>query len=223
MKFWSFLIFSTLMIAAALPLFADENSVEVQSNLFEVRAMLFDVAEKIGGTIPDQKADVVFVPSSTHEANDLLLEALTTVLTNAGHTVLLDESSSAGSQDDTEFIKPVGDYSIVFNLKEVGLAYPNAGRKFGLWRQWVDRDLFVSVHARVIDASSSVVLLDKLITNSKYDRIAANDFDTIESSAYSFTNGDVSESGMRRVFEQVVVISALSGMVAAYFANTGSQ
>ncbi len=165
----------------------------------------------------------MFVPSVTHEANDLLLESLTTVLTNAGHTVLLDESSSVGSQEDTEFIKPVGDYRIVFSLKEVDLTYPNAGRKFGLWRQWVDRDLFVSVHARVIDTSSSVVLLDKLINSSKYDRIAANDFETIESSAYSFTNADVSESGVRRVLEQVVVISALSGMVAAYFANTGSQ
>jgi len=211
------------MITAAMPLFAEEKAVEVQSNLFEVRALLFDIAEKIGDRIPDQESDVVFVPSGTHEANDLFLEALTTVIANAGHTVLLDESLSSGPHDDTEFIKPVGDYRIVFNLKEVDLAYPVAGRKFGLWRQWVDRDLFVSVHARVIESSSSAVLFDKLITNSKYDRISSNDFDTIESSAYSFTNADVSESGMRRVFEQVVVISAMSGMIAAYFVNTGSQ
>jgi len=222
-KFWSLLLFSILMIAVAMPLIADDKTVEVQSNLFEVRALLFDAAERIGDTIPDKKADLVFVPSVTHEANDLFLEALTTVAINAGHTVFLDESSSAGSQDATEFIKPVGDYRIVFSLKEVELAYPDAGRKFGLWRQWVDRDLFISVHARVIDSSSSVVLFDKLITNSKYDRISSNDFDTIESSAYSFTNANVSESGMRGVLEQVVVISALGGMVAAYFANTGSQ
>lgn len=223
MKFWSFLILSILMITVAMPLCAEEKAIEVQSNLFEVRALLFDVAEKIGDRVPAQNVDVVFVPSASHEANDLFLEAMTTVLTNAGHTVLLDESSSASSQDDTEYIKPVGDYRIVFNLKDIDLAYPDAGRKFGLWRQWVDRDLSVSVHARVIESSSSVVLLDKLITNSKYDRISSNDFDTIESSAYSFTNSDVSESGVRRVFEQVVVISALSGMIAAYFANTGSQ
>jgi hypothetical protein len=211
------------MLLIANPSLAKEVTVSSSSNLVEVRSLLFDITEDICSKIPVSKSSVVLKPSASHEANDLFIEALTQNLSLSGHTVLLDVQPAPGSQEDTEFITPVGEYLISFNMKEIILSYPEVGRKFGLWKQWIDRDLSVTVHSRILKVDTGVVLFDRLIITSIYDRIDAVNFEAIESNTYSFTNSEVSENGLRRVFEQVVVVGALSAMIAAYFSNTGSQ
>lgn len=40
--------------------------------------------------------------------------------------------------------------------------------------------------------------------------------------AYEFTTAEPAEGGMRAILEELVVVGALTGLVAVYFANSGN-
>jgi hypothetical protein len=114
------------------------------------------------------------------------------------------------------------DYEIRFQLEEMRLEYPETGRRFGIWRQWVARDMALSALVTIVQLENGRILLSDRIHRSFRDRVSSNQFKSVRSDLYDFTDADLQESGWRRRLEEMVVIGTLTGLVAIYFANTGN-
>lgn len=214
----------------------------VRTNLWLVRALLGEVVRVGAAAVPADTAAVTVRPLTKHDANVLFTAAAHDILEAAGHEVYLDESAlpvttqpgapsgsaqAGAAQAAADSITTSGapkrrGYVLGYRLEEVSLRYPDCGRRFGLWRQWVDRDFKVVALVSVADAASGRLFFDERIARSYADRVPAASFDAVRSSAYGFTDAVLGESGWRRHFEQAVVLGTLAGLVAVYFANTGS-
>ncbi len=127
------------------------------------------------------------------------------------------------SAPDTTAAPPAGaGYGLRYAIETLQLSYPRSGRRYGLWRQWVERDLKLAVLITLTDRATGRVIHDGRIVRAYSDRVPAGDFASVRAPTYPFTDAGVPEAGWRRHLEQAVVLGTLAGLVAIYFANSGS-
>ncbi len=193
----------------------------VRTNVWLAQAVLAEVVAEIAAALPPAPGDVVVRPLVKAPGNALLIGAVEDLLKPRGYTIYLDERDIAGKSAPTSRL-PAGSSELRLSCEEIALVYPRVGRRFGLWRQWVDRELSVTVLVTILDRDTGRMLYDERVTRAYGDRVPANRLDDVRSSAYTFTDAEVAEVGWRRRVEQTVVLGTLAGLVALYFANTGS-
>jgi len=192
----------------------------VRSNLWLVQALFGQMVRRAMGVLPPAPAAVALQPASRAGANPLFQSVADRLLRERGYELFLDESLADKAAATAPKLPP-GASVLRFQCEDVTLAYPQSFRRFGLWRQWVDRDLSASVLVTVIERDTGRLLLDERLARAYTDRVPAGDFPAIGSTAYEFTNAELKERGWRRYLEGVVVIGTLAGLVAIYFANSG--
>jgi hypothetical protein len=117
---------------------------------------------------------------------------------------------------------PNVDYELRYQIEDIRLAYPETGRRFGIWREWVSRDLVLSAYITVLEPASGRLLLSDRLERTFRDRVPNASFAAVRSDLYPFTDATLQESSWRRRLEQLVVLGTLTGLVAIYFANTGN-
>jgi len=195
----------------------------VRTNVWLARALMAEIVAEAVRTIPPAPGNVVVRPLTRAPGNPLLIGAVEDMLRARGYTIYLDERDIADkSKPMPDFRAPAGGTELRLSCEDVTLVYPRVGRRFGLWRQWVDREMNVVVMATVIERETGQLLFDERVARGYGDRVPAGRFDAVRSPAYSFGDAAVAEGGWRRRVEQTVVIGTLAGLVALYFANTGS-
>jgi hypothetical protein len=172
--------------------------------------------------LPPAPARLILRPGGRHEATPLLQEMMFSCLSDAGYQVFLDDSDLNKDGKPTTEVTDDAQVLVKFGLSDVDLSYPASGRRFHLWRQWVDRELAMTMFVTVQDHETGQVLMNERMVRRYADRIPADRFDGVSSPTYQFTQADVQASGIRGVLENVVVIGSLAGLVAVYFANTGN-
>jgi hypothetical protein len=119
----------------------------------------------------------------------------------------------AGGEDPAEYV-------LKLRIQEFELAYPETGRRLGIWRQWVSRRLRLSVGFTVEETDTGRLLVSDRVTRSYHDRVPSDYFDDVESDQYTFTAAELQPSGWQGKIEEIMVLGTLAGLVAVYFANT---
>jgi hypothetical protein len=211
---------SVAVADSGTPGFAYTAADTVRTNLWIAQALMADIAREIVAVVPRVDADVSLRATQDHEATPLLETQLYDQLVAAGHTAYLNESDQT---DEEEAVAPVdADYEIRYSFEALDLTYPRVGRKLGLWKNWVDREMGMSVLVMVVDLRSGRLLMDERLQRSFGDRVKSDHMQRIDDSVYSFTTSDTAEGGLMSVLEELVVVGALTGLVTIYFANTGN-
>lgn len=193
----------------------------VRTNLWLVQALMGEIAREAAAALPPAPGRVALRPAA-EEGAGIFQAAAHAELAGMGYSVFLDESRVIDPSLRESYSPPLSDYTLRFDVETLDLSYPRVGRNFGLWRQWVDRELEVAVVVTLVDDTTGRLLLDRRIVRGFGDRVASRHLEAVESRSYPFTAASVSESGWRSVLEELLVVGALSGMVAIYFANSGS-
>ena len=216
--------FRTGFVALAVALFAtvpasaqegaNAGADTVRTNLWLTEALMADVGTAVMRVLPAAPSTVLLEGRTDEEEDELFGTVVARQLMAAGYQV-----HRAAEDDSTVF-----DAELIYSYRvaEVALIYPEVGRTLGIWRQWVDRELNVSVIIGLEEAESGRVLLSDRVTRTYNDRVPSGDFDAVNSSMYEFTSAETSESAWQRRMEEIVVLGALAGLVAIYFANTSN-
>jgi len=191
--------------------FAPGETDTLRTNYRVAEALLGEAVLAVLGELPPPPAAVVLVPSDAEQPANLLGTVATHHLQAAGYTVHVDQAP-AGTD------VPV--YEFRYRVEDLTLTYPTSGRRFGFWRSWVGRQMDLAVVFTVVDQANGQILTDRRLVRSFQDRVPDEHFDAVESTAYPFTTATPGSGGFTRRLEQVVVLGALVGLVAIYFANT---
>lgn len=186
---------------------------ELHDNLWLCEALMGEIVDAtLPGLDPAPRA-IRLEKTGKYEATDLLQQIAYERLQEAGYEVYTAVEDTA-RQAAVDFV-----YRL--QVKELDFTYPEVGRTLGVWKRWVDRDLKITADVKVIEEQSGRIVFDDVVQRQFADRIGAGDLEEVRSSAYSFTNPSLGESGWQRRIEEIVVLGTLAGMVAVYFANTG--
>ncbi|MHB8078787.1 MAG: hypothetical protein ACYDIE_05995 [Candidatus Krumholzibacteriia bacterium] len=195
----------------------------VRTNIWLARALLAETVEAAAAALPPAPGNVVLRPLVRSEGTALLIGVVEDLLSARGYTLYLDERDIADkSKPVPELHAPAGGTEMRLACEDLTLVYPRVGRHFGLWRQWVDRELNAVVQITIVDRDTGRLFYDERVTRGYGDRVPAGRFGAVRSSAFSFSDAPVAEGGWRRRAEQTIVLGTLAGLVALYFANTGS-
>lgn len=184
----------------------------VRTNLWLTETLMADAATAAARVLPAPPRTVLLEARGKLPEDELLGTVLVRQLMAAGYDVYLPP------EDDAPV--PATDLVYGYRVTGVDLVYPEVGRTLGIWRQWVDRRLTVSILAEIVERESGRVLLNDRVTRSYNDRVPGGDFDAVNSRAYAFASAETSESAWQRRMEEIVVLGALAGLVTIYFANT---
>jgi len=204
----------------AVPAFDVAAADTIRTNLWVAQALLTDIAREAVAAVPGAGRRVALRARDTHEAGPLLETAFYAALIDAGHDAYLDE---AAEEEDDRPIRPVSaDYEIRYLFETCELGYPAVGRKFGLWKQWLDREVEISVMVGVVEMDSGRLLLDDRLQRRFTDRLPAGYLDLVDATTYGFTSAEPAAGGIQSIMEELVVLGALTGLVAIYFTNTGN-
>jgi hypothetical protein len=109
---------------------------------------------------------------------------------------------------------------LTYRVVDIALYYPDTGRRLGLWRQWVARDIELTVMVSLQELASGRLFLSDRYTRSFSDRVPDDDFEAVNSDIYPFTSGEPAQSGWKGRIEEIVVLGALAALVAVYRSNT---
>jgi len=215
----SLIVWLLLVMGSASAIAGTASPDTLRTNLWMTESLLREILHEGVSVLPDDGMPVLLTPRGRHPGLDLMRSLAAGMVDDAGHqAVLMDELG-----DDEPLAQPPAEsvpYELRFSLEDVRLEYPRVGRRLGLWRSWVDRDLEVSGQVTVRDRRSGMLLMDDRLARSFSDRLPAGRLDALETPAFAFTSAEPDEGGIPAVFEEVVVLGALVGLVAAYFATT---
>lgn len=184
----------------------------VRTNLWLAESLLAEVAAEGVAALPQDGGSVRLQSSLDSPAAQLFQTVAAGLLADRGHEVFLET-------DEGQAPAPV-DYVFGFRVLGVQLDYPEVGRTLGIWRNWVGREVEVSVMLELTEASTGRVLLNRKVDRGFRDRFDDRELDRVESSLYDFTTAEIKGSGWQDRMEEVVVLGTLAGLVAVYFANT---
>lgn len=200
----------------------------VRTNLWLTEALMADVVTAVMRVLPEPPRAILMAAHTDSPEDELFGAVATRQLLAAGYVVRVPVvDDPAKTEADTaaaaeENAPHAAGLAFSFRVTEVALTYPEVGRTLGVWRKWVDRELSVSILIGVEDRASGRVLLNDRVTRSYNDRVPGGDFDDVNSGMYEFTTAETSESAWQRRMEEIVVLGALAGLVAIYFANTSN-
>jgi hypothetical protein len=210
----------------------------LRTNLWVAQALMVEVVRQTVRSLPPAPAKVIIQPQSTGAPTDVFGTVVAEVLGEAGYELYLDqteeneEAEGTGRIEQTEADStavatevqvPVGvDYEYRFKIEQIRLSYPQVKRRFGIWRQWVDRELTLGALVTIVHKPSGRLLMNDRFERTFQDRVASDDFDSVRSEVYDFTDTELQAGGWHRRAEQIVVLGTLAGLIAVYFANTGN-
>ena len=186
----------------------------VRTNLWLTEALMGEIVAKASRTIPPDPATILITTRGDSDMDKLFGGVASRLLSEAGHQLFVV------SRDSTVLF-PV-DYLFDYKVIGVELAYPEVGRTLGIWQRWVARDISVTASVDISAADSGRLLFKDLVERRFSDRVDSGDFDDVESDIYEFTNAEKTGSGWQSRMEEIVVLGTLVGLIAIYFANTGS-
>ncbi len=214
----------------------------VRSNLWLARALMAEVMEAAVAVLPAPPASIVLYPQGKGEGLELMSTVAADLLRRRGYQLYLREqtkepaatspvspttptspTTDTAAPDSSLAPPPPGvDYELRYKIEDIRLTYPESGRRFGIWREWVSRDLVLSAYVTVLEPATGRLLLNDRLERSFRDRVPNSSLAAVRSDLYPFTDATLQESSWRRRLEQLVVLGTLTGLVAIYFANTGN-
>jgi len=184
----------------------------IRTNLWLTEALMAEIVTATAEALPPPPAAVRLVAQDTRSATELFATVASRVLQGRGYELYIPDEDPAR--------EGAADVAFTFGVLAVDLAYPEVGRTLGIWRHWIERELSVTAAVELAEVGSGRLLLKERLTRSFGDRVPDGDFKSVNSGLYDFTNAETDESGWQRRIEEIVVIGALAGLVAIYFANT---
>ncbi|MBU1073563.1 hypothetical protein KKG45_09980 [bacterium] len=205
---------------AAAPAFEAAAADTIRTNLWVTQALLTGIAREVVAAVPGQGRRVSLRARGKHEALPLFETTLYATLLESGHQAYLDEAEA--DKTDRPIRPAAADIEIRYFFETCELGYPEVGRKFGLWHQWIDREIEISVLVGVVDLASGRLLMDERLQRRFSDRLPSDYLKLVDEPTYKFTSAEPAEGGIRTILEELVVLGALSGLVAIYFTNTGN-
>jgi hypothetical protein len=188
----------------------------VRTNLWLVEALMREAVETAIGPLDGPPAGVLLVPERSQAAEELMTQVAMRELDARGYTVYM----LPREEDETTTFESDADFELGFRVMEIDLEYPETGRRLGIWREWVAREVSLTVAATLTERASGRLLFSDRIVRSYQDRVPDDDLGAVETGPYGFTRSEVQESGWQGRLEQIVVLGTLAGLVAVYFANT---
>lgn len=183
----------------------------IRTNLWVAEALMGETVAVAARHLPPPPQVVVLVPADKEQRTNLLTTMVTEHLTRAGYRVHLDEAPADSAARHCE---------LRYQVSELALGYPASGRRFGLWRDWVARDMSFTALYTIVELPGGEVLFNDRVCRSFRDRVPFDDLAACQSPAYPFTRAEVKSGGWQRRVEEIVVLGALAGLVAVYFQNT---
>lgn len=188
----------------------------LRTNVWLVEALMGEIVSEAAAVLPPAPARVQLTakPAAGDRAGELLEMVAARVLRGRGYEVLVAAGDSLRNS--------APDVRMRLVANQVELRYPDVGRSLGLWRRWVERDVQVVVSAEVSEAASGRLLMSDRLARRFGDRVTNDEFPEVDSRLYPFTTAEVGESGWQRRIEEFAVLGTLAGLIAVYFANTGS-
>lgn len=193
---------------------APSSADSVRTNIWLAEALMAEAVQVAAVYLPPPPAAVMLVDKSTAAYEELFVGPTWRILEDMGYDLYLP--------DDDPARQAAVDYEFRYSVLDVVLAYPEVGRTLGLWRQWVARDMSLTVLMEITEADSGRLLMSDRIERRFSDRVPADDLDAVNSSLYDFTTAETGESGWHRRLEEIVVLATLTGLVVVYFANTSN-
>ncbi|MGD9548310.1 MAG: hypothetical protein AB7V45_12290 [Candidatus Krumholzibacteriia bacterium] len=184
----------------------------VRTNLWLAESLLAEVAAEGVAALPQDGGGVRLQSALDTPAAHLFQTVAAEMLADRGFEVFLDTGE--------EGVPAPVDYVFGYRVLGVQLDYPEVGRTLGIWRNWVGREVEVSVMLELSEAATGRVLLNRKIDRSYRDRFDDHELGRVESPLYDFTTAEIKGSGWQDRMEEVVVLGTLAGLVAVYFANT---
>jgi len=186
----------------------------VRTNLWLTEALMGEIVSIAASSLPPAPGTVLLMNRGGADMDELFGIVATDILGSRGYDLFI----VAG---DSTVQAPV-DFVFSYNVLGVQLAYPDIGRTLGIWRRWVARDVVVTTSVEVSTASAGQLLFKDNVERRFSDRVDNGAFDDIESDLYDFTTAETKASGWQGRMEEIVVLGTLVGLIAIYFANTGS-
>lgn len=183
----------------------------LRTNYRVAETLLGEAVDGLLADLPPPPAHALLVPATTEPGANLLTEVMTARLLAAGYQVHLDRAPP-GTED------PV--IELRYRVGRLELSYPRTGRRLGIWKSWFSRQMTFVAQVTAVDRLDGQVLLSRRLTGSYQDRVPHGYQAAIEAREYPFTQAVPQSSGWSRRLEEMVVLGALAGMVAIYFANT---
>lgn len=183
----------------------------VRTNLQVALALMDDALTEVMAALPDSPAAVVLVPGSSKAESDLLTNLATSRLKDAGYTVHLDVAPEGTDAPVLE---------LRYRVEDLRLTYPRTGRRLLFFKSWVGRRMDLALQVTAVDRRDGQVLASRRVVTGYADRFPTDHLDAVQSPTYDFTQADLPASSTSRRLEQVVVLGALAGLAAIYFANT---
>ncbi len=198
--------------AGARPVFATLGADTLRTNLWVAEALLATAMDELLSVLPPPPAVILLAPASaTDPATNLLTNVATNRLQRTGYLVHVDKTP-AGTEDRVVELR--------YRVGSFELSYPRTGRRLGIWTNWVARQMLMTVQITVVEQADGQVLASLRLSRSFQDRVPYEHLAAVESTAYPFTRATPQASGWARRLEEIVVLGALAGLVAIYFANT---
>jgi hypothetical protein len=183
----------------------------IRTNLWLAEALMAETAREARRHLPPPPATVVLVPFDREQRTNILTTMITEQLNDAGYAVHIDAAPAESS---------AGHYELRYQVVELNLGYPATGRKLGLWRDWVAREMAFCALYTIVETPGGRVLYNDRVRRAYQDRVPSDDLASCQNPAYAFTSAEVVGSGWQRRVEEIVVLGALAGLVAIYFQNT---
>ena len=199
----------------APPSAAAAGSDTVRTNLWIAEALMGEAVAATMPALPPAPAVVRLVPKVTDASTEILTTVISRRLRLAGYDLRLPLAAS-----DTTVVSADADCEFRYEVVELTLAYPETGRRFGIWREWVGREMAFTGLFTVVETPLDRVLFNDRVRRTYRDRVPNDEFAGCESKAYAFTSAATREGGWTRRVEEIVVLGALAGLVAVYFQNT---
>jgi len=186
----------------------------VRTNLWLTEALMGEIVSHAARFIPAAPGSVLLVGKTGDAKDDLFGTVAAGLLRQNGYGLFV------AADDSTE----IGPHDFVFNYSvvSVDLTYPEVGRTLGIWQRWVGREVSVTASVEISGSTGGQLLFKEIVERRFSDRVDSEDFDVVNSDMYPFTTAQKAGSGWQNRMEEILVLGTLVGLIAVYFANTGS-
>lgn len=175
------------------------------------------VARALAGAVVDSGTHAVLAPAREHPLNFVLEHSMLKALARRGVDVTVRRTPIPDDSLKTLFGRP-GDPVVEYTL---GSAHVTYLRFVGLLpgRVKIERQALVTGSISMRDPNSARVLWTGDIGQNFVDRFARNQVPLVEEERYPDLKSELPERNADKVFEPVLVVAVVGGLVALFFQN----